>query len=312
MPVTPDVFWKPYEATVSSWDEALQLITTTFRDWSDRGSVFAWRGQVDASWALHSSLYRRKLWTAGPLVAPPSESECNSVEESILDGVRGWGLHNGPTGRLSVLAQLAMLQHYGAPTRLLDISFNPLIGLWFAVEQQWDNGTENHTEKDGRIFAIDVSGRLINDDEQRRGWEDARQCPWPGDQHDDFTDWTTNTYAWKPPRLDHRMSAQNGGFLLGGVPSSSKQWLMDSAKPGQHWSTEQVRQCLSVPLTFHKIERSRGRLPDNPSYTIRIKHSAKPDIRRHLQDLFAYRHSTIYPDYSGFALYGTTALKSRP
>src|SRR5207247_327818 len=83
-------------------------------------------------------------------------------------------------GRLSVLSQLAVLQHYGTPTRIIDVTFNPLIGLWFAVEQQWgDDGAPRNENVDGRLFAIDVSDRLINEDEEKRKWEDDPRRPWP-------------------------------------------------------------------------------------------------------------------------------------
>ena len=122
--------------------------------------------------------------------------------------------------------------------------------------------------------------------------------------------------AWRPARLDHRIAAQNGAFLVAGVPGSSgpdgnpAQW---SKRPGgDAWKIDEVREALSVPLRIHKIDKTKGRLPNNPSYTIRIKASAKAAIRKHLQDLYGYRHATIYPDYSGFALYGRPTLKSRP
>jgi hypothetical protein len=47
-------------------------------------------------------------------------------------------------------------------------------------------------------------------------------------------------------------------------------------------------------------------------YTFRIKDEAKKDIRERLKQMFGYDHSTIYPDYSGFSLFGTPNLKSRP
>jgi hypothetical protein len=74
---------------------------------------------------------------------------------------------------------------------------------------------------------------------------------------------------------------------------------------------EDVRRAVSVPLRVHKINGA-GPSPQNPVYTVRVKHSAKQEIRKRLQDLYGYRHSTIYPDYSGFALFGRPELKQRP
>lgn len=309
-------FWQPWELEVSTPDQAISLIHDVFQAWSNDGSIFAWRGQVDASWALHSSLYRRHAWTTGNV---PDEESLERVEADLLAEAHRWGLHHGEHGRLSALSQLAVLQHYGSPTRLIDVTFNPLIGLWFAVEEQWDNGTPRNEATDGRLFAIDVSERLINEDNDRRRWEDSHHRPWPrtsdADQ-DPFRDWTTKVRVWRPSRLDRRIAAQNGAFLVGGVPATSgpnrpMQWSKGPGSP-EAWRIEEVRQVLSVPLKVYKLTSGAGRDPNNPAYTIRIKASAKPAIRKYLQDLYGYRHSTIYPDYPGFALHGWPRLKSRP
>ncbi len=100
---------------------------------------------------------------------------------------------------------------------------------------------------------------------------------------------------------------------MSGTTGHPLQWPKGPDALAARWRIEEVRRAVSVPLRVHKVERDqRGKEPKNPVYTLRIKHTAKGAIRKHLQDLYGYEHSTIYPDYSGFALYGHPTLKSRP
>src|SRR5271163_551308 len=132
-------FFRPWEKEISSFDEINDVLADVFEARIAEGRRFAWRGMVCGEWALHSSLYRRHLCsTAGPKA--PDERSLSALEDEVLVEVHRWGLHNGARGRLSIFEQLATLQHFGAPTRLIDVTLNAYVGLWFAVEQKWDNG----------------------------------------------------------------------------------------------------------------------------------------------------------------------------
>ena len=315
-------FWSPWEKSISSFSDAMEVIHGVFDRWSSRGKVFAWRGQVNSDWALHSSLYRRLSFMQTSTL---KEKELHAKEGEILAEVHRWGLHVSQIGRLGILPQLAMLQHYGAPTRLIDVTFNPLIGLWFAVEEKYDNGSIRDEDKDGRLFAIDVTRRLINEDKERRSWEDALKRPWASpsalssskEQKELYKKWQTTAYAWKPSILDARMTAQNGGFVFGGVPATGTpdrplQWPKGTNRSDEKWKINEVRKCISIALRVHKLEPAGGGASENAVYTIKIAASAKKEIREKLQKLYGYNHSTIYPDYSGFAQFAMPTLKSRP
>jgi hypothetical protein len=305
--MTPGEFWQPWEDHARSFSDAIDFIQAVHQ----KGKRFVWRGQVDASWPLHSSLYRRLAWTKGTDL---EESDLYQEEGSILTAVNRWGLHVGERGHLPILPQLALLQHYGVPTRLIDVTFNALIGLWFAVEEKWENGKTKNEDTAGRLFAIDVTDRLINENHEKRSWEQLHYRPWSPTKTKDFDGRTA--FAWRPPSLDPRIAAQNGGFIFGLVPTAGTskkpmQWSKNTQPLNGAWQIEEVRRCVSIPIKVNKLARI-GRPPASAMYTLNISAHAKKEIRKVLQELYGYGHSTIYPDYTGFAHFGTPHIKSYP
>ncbi len=304
-------FFRPWEKEISNFDEINDVLADVFDERIAEGRRFAWRGMVCSDWPLHSSLYRRHLHTVATAKAP-DENSLSALEDELLTKVHRWGLHNGARGRLSIFEQLATLQHFGAPTRMIDVTLNAYVGLWFAVEQKWDNGELKHEDADGRLFAVDVTDRLINEDDERRSWEDDLTRPW---KDLESTEWCAHTWAWQPPPLEARISSQHGAFLFGGVPRTGVniRWPKGPAAGSGSWNIDPVRRCISVPLRLHKAEPEAGGVSTSgqPAYTYRIAAGAKRDIRERLQRLFGYSHDTIYRDYPGFADFGMPQLKRR-
>lgn len=334
-------YWQGYETVARSYDELHSSISELSAAALAAKRTIAWRGQTNASWALTSKLYR-ELSDKNP--RRKTEFELARLEKSILIKLREWGLHSQKgTGRLSILSQLAMLQHYGAPTRLIDISFNALVAAFFATEQ---NDKEDH--QDARIFAIDITDRIINENKYLREWEDEFDTPWSESFRkqkfstltpDDWLEygeapknseaygracdyeWTTHYYAWKPPALDARIAAQNGGFLLGGVVGTAlKEGVLDRSvkinrggfQVARHPVTaeskssnlfiEELRSLTSIAAKPQQFPKRSFRLNTrNAVYSIRVASEAKPSIQKTLKNIYGYSHSTIYPDFSGFA-----------
>jgi hypothetical protein len=314
--MNPNDFWKPFEMEIASFEDLQEILGQVMEKAVANNRTFAWRGQSNASWGLHASLPRRLRLTHGKTVL---EDDLAKREGQILADVHRWGLHaSHGTGRLSILSQLAMLQHYGAPTRLLDITFNAWVGTWFAVEEKWENGQVKYDDVDARLFAVDVTDRLINEQDNRRGWEDELTRPWTSDSPERVSrkEWTTTVFAWKPPSLDGRIAAQNGGFLFGGIPMTEKPdnrrfQLPKTLAGDEKWSIDEVRQATCIAIRPNEFSKAKGiKSSTGALYSFRIKAAAKAKIRDRLERLFGYRHSTIYPDYTGFASYGTPDLRS--
>ena len=314
--MNPNDFWKPFEVEIASFEDLQKILGQVMEKAVANNRTFAWRGQSNASWGLHASLPRRLRLTLGKTVL---EDDLTKREGQILAEVHRWGLHaSHETGRLSILSQLAMLQHYGAPTRLLDITFNAWVGTWFAVEEKWVNGQTKYDNVDARLFAVDVTDRLINEQDHRRAWEDELTRPWTSDNPElvGRKEWTTTVFAWKPPSLDGRIAAQNGGFLFGGVPMTekpdNKRFQLPKTSAGtEKWTIDEIRQATCIAIRPNEFSAAKGAKSSTGAlYSFRIKAIAKAKIRDRLERLFGYRHSTIYPDYTGFASYGTPELKS--
>lgn len=53
---------------------------------------------------------------------------------------------------------LSKMQHYGVPTRLLDITTNPLVALFFACNSETE---EDGTEEDGVVYVVNSSGKKV-------------------------------------------------------------------------------------------------------------------------------------------------------
>ena len=311
MPAT--FFWAPFETVVNNYAELVAAIDGVLSKAQRESKQFAWRGQVNSGWALHSSLYRRLKLTIG---ANPLEARFSTEEKLIFANLHRWGLHNTQNrGRLSILSQLAMLQHFGAPTRLIDVSFNAWVGVFFAVEQKWSNAELSNEDDDGRLFAIDVTNKLINEQHNLRDWADAYSRPWTNPEKIVPREWTTSFFAWRPPGLDARISAQNGGFIFGGVPSATGphntrfQFPQSTDNNDGWWPIDIGRSACSLALRPHRFATNVGATPNSACYTFRISAAAKQDIRNRLELMFGYKHSTIYPDFMGFADFAVSHLK---
>ena len=110
---------------ISEFSQAIVSITRHFRD-----SRPWWRGQGNAAWGLVPSLYRigydtkkeKNINARFRMMAKARHTNCPSADDPF-----GW---------------LFLMQHYRLPTRLLDWTESPLVGLYFAVEGESLNDTD--------------------------------------------------------------------------------------------------------------------------------------------------------------------------
>ena len=100
---------------------------------------FFYRGQANSNYELLPSLYRSKIW---------EEKEDELYHDLIVK------CPNNFQNKKRHIDILKEMQHYSLPTRLLDITQNPLVALYFAVSE-----LEN---KDGELVMFYNSNKIKN------------------------------------------------------------------------------------------------------------------------------------------------------
>ena len=232
---------------------------------------YVWRGQPDLDWTLNPGLVRRldeqRRWNG-----PVTESQLRGHEMQLLERARASG-YGRTIGEVELLA---ILQHHGAATRLLDVSSDPMVALWFAVE--------NHTlqEKDGALFAINVSKA-----ETVRGTE---EMSWP-DILGQMDSKAVGFYS--PPGADERIKVQRGCFVFSNLVSREHPELSLPVDIND-WNEARRESFFAQP-------RGSGR-PVPPSILVlKIPTDIKWRLLRLLENSYGYTSETMFPDLGGFA-----------
>ena len=129
------------------------------------------------------------------------------------------------------MALLALLQHHGAATPLLDVTLDPIVGLYMAVVSP--NASDD--KADGVLFAIRRPDTTIDDFDSRR-FADVYQ-----------TRIDTNGVAlYSAPDVSERLRIQRGHFLLGPVSFADSRTtipltLDPASRIQDSWITKRMR-----------------------------------------------------------------------
>lgn len=98
------------------------------------GAIF--RGQSNSSWELVPGLYRQKYNFTVDKAPGMVETAFNVLELKIANRFFKDGHPYVQTASRSTRNDLSLMQHFGCPTRLLDWTKDPLVGLFFALSSQ--------------------------------------------------------------------------------------------------------------------------------------------------------------------------------
>ena len=238
--------------SIQTWEQFIGLISQ-FDGW-----VF--RGQEDANWSLDASLSR---YLAQYI---PDAREWPIREERALRIFRRKA-HNfldDPSVLDDDLRCLALMQHHGARTRMLDFTKSPFVAAFFALSD---------AKNDCAVFALDTPKLWrkspVHDPELTRSTIDPRA---KGNFAKYFLP-NTHELLWvgEPRQMDQRLVAQSGTFVVPGVLNKTLDQIIDNYQADQGLIKKII---LSQSMRFEAMQAL---------YRMNIN------------------HSTLFPDLDGLA-----------
>jgi hypothetical protein len=206
-----------------SWTELLEQLYE--HSWNEQlgrfRAPFAFRGLPDIDERPVNSLTR--------LIGGHRDIE--RIELSMLRNFRKYAVQQAPTSVDSIWHWLAVAQHHGMPTRLVDWTFSPLVALHFATQDP------NGYDRAGVVWCVDfVRANKLLPERLRAILEEEGSDTFTADmlaafaslrEFDALADDPFLLFI-EPPALDARILNQAALFSLMPSPTASLQdWLRD-------------------------------------------------------------------------------------
>lgn len=200
-----------HERTLKDWTEFDRIA----RSHSSRQWIY--RGQTDAAWDLKSSLFRSfedALRITKSAIGKPKRLARRSHEQVALRKFMSVAHQfDVPLPKdKDPLEWLAVMQHYGAPTRLLDATFSPYTAAFFALR----NGTG-----DAAVYCMQAR---IFEEYDTSFFKDFKAVYMKilEEDNDDIM------YAYEPKYTTPRLLAQQGVFLVPGSLQVSHEKIVEA------------------------------------------------------------------------------------
>jgi hypothetical protein len=182
-------------------------------------SPYAFHGLTSADHSLSTTLQR----LAG------AHGNIARLEQSLLRNFRKYAHDKTPSGVDSIWHWLAVAQHHGLPTRLIDWTFSPFVALHFVTDTPAD------MDRDGAVWAVDFVRakellprrlRQILDEEHSDTFTAEMLGSIPSLREFDALAREPFLLFLEPPALDDRIVNQAALFAVMPTPSASlDNWL---------------------------------------------------------------------------------------
>ena len=257
---------------IASISECVALATQLKHEWFAHEPTWGpwFRGHSDVAWKLTPKLYR---------VKPPKRG-IRIIEDEIRQEFIMRAPALSETGALSSWDWYCTMQHFGAPTRLLDWTEGALIALYFAVR-------DNNGDRDAAIWILDpwwLNKRSV----------DEREVIPPGAEVGISTPDSDRYKPWLPDRYSTDKLPEPCVAIY---PTHSARRI----------STQ--RSCFTIHGSNEGALESLTGEPDAHITKVTIPRAEVPLIKEQLA-VAGVDEVTIFPDLDGLGRYLNTVLQS--
>lgn len=215
--------------------------------WSTNRHLY--RGQANAAWSLSPGLFR--------IVSAPGRVWVNVERDAVTQFYRDARIHQPPDGG-GPIAELALAQHFGVPTRLLDWTYSPVVALWFALNLTDRFGSE------GEPAAVWMMDRLaVGVGGVPPGVATGGLLYGAGGGALDLLSPDVPAHVYDPPRFDGRIAAQDSVFTIHPLPADGLSFVPVEAVVATTKLVIPAECCLSVLAAVERNGTHAARLfPD--------------------------------------------------
>jgi len=271
----------------------IDMLSGLFGSNKPKEEKWIFRGQHNARWNLETSLER-----ACRAFQRDAKKYGNKVESIVLREFQRRFHHYeihvpAPTDKIE---WLAAMQHYGAPTRLLDWTYSPYVGLYFALE------SHNEDHADHALWAMDLRWLQNGSFEQIKKLKAFKSFKKNKDGVDKET---VEKFIKRSPSEDDKKNVGNWlmdnkfkNIIFASTPFRLNKRL--AVQKGLSLSTADANQSFydvikTIPGYKRGTENTKGNV-----YKLKIEHKNRINFIKQLL-LMNVCADTIYPGLEGFA-----------